>query len=139
MALYLCSNPLRCATVCYPSTKQSKYSNCTVNFLNILRRIRRYRIMQIVHSGKVSQLHDLVIRGKLSRLYSNSKHLIIRQKKIAGKPSRLEANPWKPRKFSTANDLHYTGCIHHHHQTHLIHYFGKDQMPLLTHVIQCRI
>ena len=22
---------LRCATVCYPSTEQSKYSNCTVN------------------------------------------------------------------------------------------------------------
>ena len=29
-------------------------------------------------------------------------------KKFAGKPSRLEANPRKPQKFSTANDLHYT-------------------------------
>ena len=27
--------------------------------------------------------------------------------KFAGKFSRLEANPRKPRKFSTANDLHY--------------------------------
>ena len=28
--------------------------------------------------------------------------------KFAGKLSRLEANPRKARKFSTANDLHYT-------------------------------
>ena len=42
--------------------------------------------------------------GKLSRLYSNSKHLIIRKKKFAGKLT-IGANP---RKFSTANDLHYT-------------------------------
>ena len=70
--------------------------------------ITTYRIMQIIHGGKVSWLHDLyVIRGKLSRLYSNSKHLIIRQK-FAGKPLQLEANPRKPQKFSTANDLHYT-------------------------------
>ena len=69
----------------------------------------RYCIMQIVRGGKVSRLHDLlVIRGKLSRLYSNSKHLIIKQKKFAGKPLRLEANPRKPRKFSTTDDLHYT-------------------------------
>ena len=47
----------------------------------------------------------LLFAGKLSWLYSNSKHLIIRQKKFAGKPLRLKANP---RKFSTANDLHYT-------------------------------
>ena len=65
--------------------------------------------MQIVRGGKVSRLHYLlVIRGKLSRLYSNSKYLIIKRKKFAGKPSQLEANPRKPRKFSTANDLHYT-------------------------------
>ena len=51
----------------------------------------------------------LLFAGKLSRLYSNLKHLI-RKKKFAGKPSRLEANPPKPRKFSTANDLHYTVC-----------------------------
>ena len=47
----------------------------------------------------------LLFAGKLS--YNNSKHLIIRKKKIAGKSSRLEANPRKPRKFSTANNLHY--------------------------------
>ena len=27
----------------------------------------------------------------------------------------------------------------HHRQACLIHYFGREQMPLLTHVIQCRI
>ena len=36
------------------------------------------------------------------------KHLIIRKKYFAGKHSRLEANPRKPQKFSTSNDLHYT-------------------------------
>ena len=50
----------------------------------------------------------LLFAGKLSRLYSNSKHLIIQKKKFAGKPSRLEVNPREPRKFSTTNDLHYT-------------------------------
>ena len=54
----------------------------------------------------------LLFAGKLSRLYSNSKHLIANKKeKFTGKPSRLEANPRKPRKFSTVNDLHYTVCI----------------------------
>ena len=33
---------------------------------------------------------------------------IIRQKKFAGKLLPLEANPRKPQKFSTMNDLHYT-------------------------------
>ena len=42
-----------------------------------------------------------------SRLYSNSKHLIIRKKKFTGKPLRLKANPQKPWKFSTTNYLHY--------------------------------
>ena len=51
---------------------------------------------------------QIVCGGKLSRLYSNSKHLIIKKKKFAGKPLRLEANPRKPQTFSTANDLHYT-------------------------------
>ena len=50
----------------------------------------------------------LLFAGKLSRLYSNSKHLIITKKKFADKLSPLEANPQKPRKFSTVNDLHYT-------------------------------
>ena len=31
-----------------------------------------------------------------------------KKKKFAGKLSRLEANPRKPRKFSAVNDLHYT-------------------------------
>ena len=65
--------------------------------------------MKIVRGGKVLRLHDLLLFvGKLLRLYSNSKHLIIKKKKFAGKLSRLEANPRKLRKFSTANDLHYT-------------------------------
>ena len=50
----------------------------------------------------------LLFAGKLSRSYTNLKHLIIRKKKFAGKPLRLEANLRKPQKFSTANDLHYT-------------------------------
>ena len=29
--------------------------------------------------------------------------------------------------------------FHHHRQARLIHYFGREQPPLLTHVIQCRI
>ena len=33
---------------------------------------------------------------------------MIKKKKFAGKLSRLKANPRKPRKFSAANDLHYT-------------------------------
>ena len=49
----------------------------------------------------------LLFAGKLSQLYSNLKHLIIK-KKFAGKPSRLEANPRKLQKFSTTDDLHYT-------------------------------
>ena len=50
----------------------------------------------------------LLFAGKLSRLYSNLKNLIIRKEKFAGKPSRVEPNLRKPQKFSTANDLHYT-------------------------------
>ena len=29
--------------------------------------------------------------------------------------------------------------FHHYRQVHLIHYFGREQTPLLMHVIQCRI
>ena len=29
--------------------------------------------------------------------------------------------------------------FHYHHQAHLFHYFGREQMPLLAHLIQCRI
>ena len=50
----------------------------------------------------------LLFAGKLSRLYSNLKHLIITKKNFTGKLSRLETDPGKPRKFSTVNDLHYT-------------------------------
>ena len=61
--------------------------------------------MQKFHSCMIF----LLFVGKLSWLYSNSKHLIIiRKKKFAGKPLRLEANLRKPQKFSTANNLHYT-------------------------------
>ena len=59
------------ATVRYPSTEQSKYSNCTVT--------SKY--------GKENQV------------------------------------------------MHF----HHHHQAHLIHYFCQEQMPLIMHMIQCRI
>ena len=68
-----------------------------------------YRIMQIVRGGKLSRLHDLiVIRGKTFAIVKQFETPYNRKKKFAGKPSRLEANPRKPRKFSTANDLHYT-------------------------------
>ena len=68
--------------------------------------------MQIVHSGKVSGLHDLlVIRGKTFMIVQQFKTPCNRKaKKFAGKPSRLEANPQKPQEFSTANNLHYTVC-----------------------------
>ena len=57
----------------------------------------------------------LLFAGKLLRLYRNSKHLIITKKKFAGNLSRLEANPRKPQKFSTVNDLHYTvSCSKEH-------------------------
>ena len=64
--------------------------------------------MQIVRGGKVLRLHDLVIRGKTFVIVQQFETPYNKEKKIAGKPSRLEANPRKPRKFSTANDLHYT-------------------------------
>ena len=41
-----------------------------------------------------------------------------------------------PSKYGKENQgIHY----HHHRQARLIHYFGGEQTPLLTHVIQCRI
>ena len=65
--------------------------------------------MQIVRGGKVSQLHDLlVIHGKTFAIVQLFETPYNRKKKFTGKPSRLEANPRKPQKFSTANDLHYT-------------------------------
>ena len=65
--------------------------------------------MQIIRGGKVSQLHDpLLIRGKTFAIVQQFEAPYNKTEKFAGKPSRLEANPRKPRKFSTANDLHYT-------------------------------
>ena len=61
----------RCATVSYPSTKRSKYSNCAVY----------------------------------------------------------------PSKYGKNKEIH----VHHHRQACLIHYFGQEQIQLLTQVIQCRI
>ena len=67
--------------------------------------------MQIVRGGKFSRLHDfLVICGKTFAIVQQFETPYDRKKKIAGKPLRLEANPRKPRKFSTTNDLHYTVC-----------------------------
>ena len=41
-----------------------------------------------------------------------------------------------PSKYDKENQgIHFL----HHHQACLIHYFGREQMPLLTHVIQCKI
>ena len=39
---------LSCATVCYPSTVQSKYSNCTVNPSKYGKKIRGYTSIIIV-------------------------------------------------------------------------------------------
>ena len=75
--------------------------------------ISEYRIMQIVCGGKVSRLHDLlVIRGKTFTIVQQFETLYNKKKKFAGKPSRLEANPRKPRKFSITNDLHYTVLVY---------------------------
>ena len=62
----------------------------------------------------------LLFVGKLSRLYSNSKHLIIKKKKFTGKPSQLEANPRKPWKFSNMNDLHYTVRVSSFEQSYTV-------------------
>ena len=41
-----------------------------------------------------------------------------------------------PSKYGKGNQgIHF----HHHRQARLIHYFGQEQTPLLTHMIQCRI
>ena len=41
-----------------------------------------------------------------------------------------------PSKYSKENQgIHF----YHHRQARLIHYFGREQTPLLTHVIQYRI
>ena len=64
--------------------------------------------MQIVRGGKVSWLHDLVIRRKTFTIVQQFETPYNKKKKFAGKPSQLEANPRKLRKFFTANDLHYT-------------------------------
>ena len=67
--------------------------------------------MQIVLGGKVSWLHDLlVIRGKTFTVVQQFETPYNKKEKFNGKPSRLEANLQKLRKFSTTNDLHYTVC-----------------------------
>ena len=64
--------------------------------------------MQIVRGGKVSRLHDLlVIHGKTFAIVQQFETPYNKNKKFTGN-LRLEANPRKPQKFSTANDLHYT-------------------------------
>ena len=65
--------------------------------------------MQIVCGGKVLRLHNiLVIRQKTFTIVQQFETSCNKKEKFAGKPSRWEANPRKPRKFSAANDLHYT-------------------------------
>ena len=67
-----------------------------------------YHIMQIICGGKDLRFHDLVIRGKTFTIVQQFETPYHKKKKFAGKPSRLETNLRKLRKFSTANDLHYT-------------------------------
>ena len=64
--------------------------------------------MQIARSGKVSRLHDLVIHRKTFAIVQQFETPYNKKEKNCWKPSRLEANPRKPQKFSTVNDLHYT-------------------------------
>ena len=65
--------------------------------------------MQIVRGGKLSWLADLsVIHGKTFAIVQQFETHYNKRQKFAGKPSPLEANPRKPRKFSTANNLYYT-------------------------------
>ena len=75
--------------------------------------------MQIVRGGKVSRLHDLVIRGKTFAIVQQFETPYNNKEKFVGKLLRLEANLQKPRKFSTVNDLHYTVC--NIYNDHLIH------------------
>ena len=50
--------------------------------------------MQIARGGKVSRLHDLlVIRGKTFAIVQQFETPYDKKKKIAGKSSRLDANP----------------------------------------------
>ena len=48
--------------------------------------------MQIVRGGKVSWLHDLVIRGKTFTIVQQLETPYNIKKKFAAKPSRLEVN-----------------------------------------------
>ena len=87
------------------------YIHTCKHIIDLCEPVMDYRIMQIVRGGKVSQLYNLpVICRKNFAIVQQSE--IPYNKKIIGKPSRLEANPQKPLKFSTANDLHYTVCIY---------------------------
>ena len=81
----------------------------------------------------------LLFAGKLSQLHSNSKHLIIERKKFAGKPSRLEAKLRKPRKFSTANDLHYTVFGWYSHSCHRELQVEFTDAPYLVGKVACVI
>ena len=63
--------------------------------------------MQIVCGGNDLRFHDLLVihRKTFAIIQQFETPYNKKEEKFAGKPSRLEANP---RKFSTANDLHYT-------------------------------
>ena len=43
--------------------------------------------------------------------FQSKECFIIANKKLAGKLLRLQANPLKPQKFSTINNLHYTVSV----------------------------
>ena len=77
--------------------------------------------MQIIRGEKVSRLrYLLVIREKTFAIVQQFETPYNRKKKFAGKPSRLEANPQKPRKISTANDLHYTVFTYYSHDSPIL-------------------
>ena len=102
--------------------------------------------MQIIRGEKVSRLrYLLVIREKTFAIVQQFETPYNRKKEFAGKPSRLEANLQKPRKFSTANDLHYTVFPTHGAsisnkssaipQVFIILHYGESELLCLNFII----
>jgi len=72
-----------------------------------------YRILQIVQGGKVPRLQDsTVIHWKTFTIVPHSQlQLLSEGNYFTGKVSQLLTNLWKPRNFSTSNNLQYTVII----------------------------
>ena len=71
---------------------------------------QQVRIMQIIRGGKLSRVHALlVIRWKsFAIVWPVQETPYYKKEEFTRKLSQLQANPRKPRKFSTTNHFHYT-------------------------------